>query len=99
MFVSVVLDPGGCDTAQSLASVLTHYGFRKIQRACWESDEVGVMQLAHLKHEIDRVTNYYDTVRMYQYPVNGAFAVTELHRKKWRRCIFKSSDDFSMSST
>ncbi len=87
-----MLDPGGVDTAKSLASVLTHYGFRKVQRACWESVDTGVTQLSHLKREIDRVTNYYDTVRMYQYPVKGMFAITELHHKKWRRCILKPDD-------
>ena len=92
MFVSVVLDPGGVDTAQSLASVLAHYGFHKVQRACWESADVGVMQLSQLKREIDRVTNYYDTVRMYQYPMQGMFSITELHRKKWRRCLLKADD-------
>ena len=92
MFVSVVLDPGGVDSANSLALVLTHYGFRKIQRACWESSSVGVLQLAQLKREIDRVTNYYDTVRLYQYPVKGMFAITEMHRKKWRRCLFRSEE-------
>lgn len=92
MFVSVILDPGCVDTARSLASVLTHYGFRKIQRAVWESSDIGVMQLSQLKREIDRVTNYYDTVRMFQYPVKGMFAITELHRKKWRRCVLKNDD-------
>ncbi|MBM7021994.1 CRISPR-associated protein Cas2 [Treponema sp. Marseille-Q4523] len=92
MFVSVVLDPGGVDTAQSLASVLSHYGFRKVQRACWESADIGVMQLSQLKREIDRVTNYYDTVRMYQYPMQGMFSITELRRKKWRRCLLKADD-------
>ena len=92
MFVSVVLDPGGVDTAQSLSSVLAHYGFPKVQRACWASADVGVMQLSQLKREIDRVTNYYDTVRMYQYPLRGMFSITELHRKKWRRCLLKADD-------
>lgn len=92
MFVSVVLDPGGVDTAQSLAALLAHYGFHKVQRACWESADVGVMQLSQLKREIDRVTNYYDTVRMYQYPLRGMFSITELHRKKWRRCVLKADD-------
>lgn len=87
MFVSVILDPGAVDTAESLASVLSHYGFKKIQRAVWESVDIGVMQLSHLKREIDRVTNYYDTVRMYQYPVKGMFFITELRQKKWKRTV------------
>ncbi|MBQ9495759.1 MAG: CRISPR-associated protein Cas2 [Treponema sp.] len=97
MFVAIMLDPGGIDTAQSLASVLTHYGFHKVQRACWESSEVGVMQLSQLKREIDRVTNYYDTVRMYQYSGKGVFTITELHRKRWRRCILANDDSEDMT--
>lgn len=93
MFVSVVLDPGAVDTAESLASVLSHYGFRKIQRAVWESLNMGVMQLAHLKREIDRVTNYYDTVRIYQYPVKGMFFIMELRQKKWKRTVLKPDEN------
>ena len=31
MFVSVVLDPGGIDSAKSIAEILTRYSFKKIQ--------------------------------------------------------------------
>jgi CRISPR-associated protein Cas2 len=86
MFVSVVLDPGRVDSARDLAAILSRYHFRKIQRACWECIQIGEQQLTDLKREIDQVTDYYDTIRMYQYPVNGCFAITELNHKKWKRC-------------
>lgn len=91
MFVSVVLDPGGIDSARALVSVLVHSGFKKIQRACWESMSVTENDLSMLKKEIDRVTDYYDAVRIYQFPVNGMFVITELKQKRWKRCQMKNS--------
>lgn len=90
MFVSVVLDPGGLDTAKSLAQLLARYGFRKIQRALWEHAALPSEFLSRLKRDIDRVTNYYDTVRLYQYPIKGTFVITEMKQKRWRKCVLKS---------
>lgn len=87
MFVSVVLDPGGMESARSLVFILSQFGFKKIQRACWESGTMTERQLRKLKKEIDRVTDYYDIVRLYQYPIEGMLAITSLKRKKWRRCM------------
>ncbi|MCM1321032.1 MAG: CRISPR-associated endonuclease Cas2 [Bacteroides sp.] len=89
MFVSAVLDPGETDTARSLASLLVRYGFRKMQRSCWENPALPEKQLPFLKKDIDRVTDYYDSVRLYQYPVQGVMAVSELHRKKWKRFLLR----------
>lgn len=93
MFVSVVLDPGGLDSSRALASLLSQYGFVRIQRACWENTAVSEKRLHTLKKEIDRITDYYDRVRMYQYPVKGLPAITELNKKKWSRCILRPQAD------
>ena len=76
MFVSVVLDPGGEESARQLAEILATYGFEKVQRACWESATINEQYLVKLKQEIDRVTDYYDSVRLYQFPVDGLMAIT-----------------------
>lgn len=78
------------DTARALASVLAHFGFKKIQRACWEHTSLSSDMFTSLKKEIDRVTDYYDTIRLYQFPVEGSFAVTELCKKKWKRCVLRA---------
>ena len=39
--------------------------------------------------DIDSVTDYYDVVRMYQFPVDGVFAVTTMYKKKWRRIVVR----------
>ncbi len=89
MFVSVVLDPGGEDSARELASIMSGYGFKRVQRSCWESAGIAPAALAGLKRDIDRVTDYYDTVRMYQFPVDNVLAVTELCRKRWKKILVR----------
>ncbi len=91
MFVSVVLDPGSPDTARAMVSLLTQMGFKKSQRSCYENMKVSVDDLAKLKREIDRVTDYYDSVRFYQFPVGGLFVITELKEKRWRKCQFQGN--------
>ena len=89
MFVSVVLDPGGEDSARQLAEILVTWGFEKVPRACWESASISDATLAKLKQEIDRVTDYYDSVRLYQFPVDGLMAITVLSKKKWKRVVVR----------
>ncbi|MBQ0052243.1 MAG: CRISPR-associated protein Cas2 [Treponema sp.] len=91
MFISVVLDPGGIDSAKAIAAILSRYSFKKVQKACWECMSLNESQLTVLKREIDGVTDYYDTLRIYQFPVNNNFAITELRHKKWQRCILGSA--------
>lgn len=89
MFVSVMIDPGGKEAASHLAEVLAFYGFERVQRACWESLTIGEKELTSLKRDIDKVTDYYDVVRIYQYPVEGVLAVTSLVKKKWRKILVR----------
>jgi CRISPR-associated protein Cas2 len=89
MFVSVVLDPGGQESASQLTEILASYGFEKVQRACWESITVNDQIVAQLKQDIDRVTDYYDSVRLYQFPVDGVLAITVLAKKKWKRVVVR----------
>ena len=59
MFVSVILDPGGIDSARSLVNVLINNGFKKIQRACWESMSVSEADITTLfKFEIFEILRF-----------------------------------------
>ena len=91
MFVSVILDPSSMDSAKALASVLLHFRFKKVQRACWEHSSISKDMLVLLKKEIDRVTDYYDIVRLYQYPIQDCLCLTELSKKRWKRCLLKGA--------
>lgn len=95
MFVSVVVDPGSIESSKAVTAVLIEYGFRKVQRACWEHVSIPEKRLVMFKKDVDRVTDYYDSLRVYQYPVNGMLAVTEMSRKKWKRCFLRPEPDDS----
>ena len=91
MFVSVILDPSSMDSAKALASVLLHFRFKKVQRACWEHSSISKDMLVLLKKEIDRVTDYYDILRLYQYPVQDCLCLNELSKKRCKRCLLKGA--------
>jgi len=95
MFVSVVCDLGSEDSRAAVFSLLPQYGFEKVQRACSESGRVGEKQLAALKRDIDKVTDYYDMVRIYQYPVDGLLAISVLKQNQWRRIMVKAPSNAS----
>ena len=84
-----MIDPGGEESAAHLSELLTFYGFERVQRACLESSTVSEKQLATLKREIDRLTDYYDVIRIYQYPVEGVLAISSLAKKKWRKLLIR----------
>jgi len=93
MFVSVAIDPGSESRAKELADLLAQYGFDRIQRGLWESVFVSPDTLNRLKKDIDRATDAFDRVRIFQFPVEGTLALTTLRDKKWRRMIAKGGMD------
>lgn len=93
MFVSVVCDLGSDDSRSAVYALLPQYGFDKVQRACFESLRLGEKQLAALKRDLDKVTDYYDTIRIYQYPVEGKLAVSTLKQNCWKRMLVAPPKD------
>jgi CRISPR-associated protein Cas2 len=87
MFVSVALDPGSEDRAKVLTDLLRRYGFEPIQRGLWESGIVSPPSLDRLKRDLDRATDAYDRIRVYQYPVEGNLVISSLKDKKWRKLV------------
>jgi len=93
MFVSVVCDLGGEDSRAAIYGLLPQYGLEKAQRACFESSRITEKQLAALKRDIDKVTDYYDTIRIYQYPVEGRLAISILKENRWKRVVVRSPSE------
>jgi CRISPR-associated protein Cas2 len=91
MFVSIALDPGSEGRAKELADLLGQYGFDKIQRGLWESAFVSEETLARLKKDLDRATDAFDRLRIFQFPVEGTLALSSLKDKKWRRMVAKNT--------
>jgi CRISPR-associated protein Cas2 len=91
MFVSIAVDPGSEGRARELADLLSQYGFEKVQRGLWESALVSPETLNRLKRDLDRATDAFDRLRIFQFPVDGTLALTSLREKKWRRMVAKGS--------
>ncbi|WP_028973659.1 CRISPR-associated endonuclease Cas2 [Spirochaeta cellobiosiphila] len=89
MFVSVILDLGNDDSRKDVHELLLMYGFDMVQRDVYESSSLNEKRLNHLKLDIDKRTDYYDQVRIYQYPIDDTLVVTELAQKKWKRKIMR----------
>ena len=85
MFVSIACDLSVDDHRQAVHEILRQYGFKAVQKDVFESTTIKEETLNRLKRDIDRVTDSFDIVRLYQFPVNGTLAITALKEKKWRR--------------
>ncbi|HCM25461.1 MAG: CRISPR-associated protein Cas2 [Treponema sp. GWB1_62_6] len=90
MFVSVILDPGSEERAKELSELLARYGFEKVQRGLWESAIIAPPSLDRLKRDLDRATDAYDRIRIFQFPVDGTLVVSGLRDKKWRRLVARA---------
>jgi CRISPR-associated protein Cas2 len=92
MFVSVAVDPGSEGRAKELADLLAQYGFEKVQRGLWESAFVTADTLNRLKRDLDRATDAFDRIRLFQFPLEGTLALTTLKDKKWRRMVARNTE-------
>lgn len=89
MFVSVILDLGNDDSQKAVSDLLFRYGFTRQQSNVFESTGMDEKQLSRLKRDIDRASDFYDSVRFYQFPVEDTLAITTLNEKKWRRIMIR----------
>jgi CRISPR-associated protein Cas2 len=89
MFVSVVIDMGNPDGFKEVSDLLLQFGFERKAKSVFESLAVSEVDLVRLKRDIDRRTDFYDSVRMYQFPVEGTLAITVLNENRWRRLIIR----------
>lgn len=89
MFVAVSFELSNEDSIQELENLLGLYGFLEIHSSLWETTKIKDKYLSRLKRDIDRRTDYYDTVRLYQYPLDGELVLTSLRYKRWTRVVVK----------
>ena len=90
MFVSIVLVLGSEGRDEEIEDFLSMYGFTAVQKGLWESVSLLEKYLPRIKRDIDRRTDYYDKVRMYQYPMEGKLVITTLDHKRWKRVVVKT---------
>ncbi|QEN07454.1 CRISPR-associated protein Cas2 [Oceanispirochaeta crateris] len=92
MFVSIVVDLGNEDSEKIVQNLLFRYGFKQIQKNVFESLSINENNLSRLKLDLDRSTDFYDSIRLYQFPINGTLAITSLTEKRWRRNVLKEKN-------
>ena len=92
MFVAIACDLGTADHREAVNRVLLQYGFKKVQEGVYESVTTGQRQLLQLKKELDRLTDSYDSLRFYQFPLEGTLVVSSLQAKRWRKLICSSGE-------
>ncbi len=91
MFAAVASDLGSPDHRSSVHQLLLQYGFKKMQENLFESTTISDAQLQRLKKELDRLTDSYDTLRIYQYPVEDTLVISSLKEKRWRRMVLTTA--------
>jgi CRISPR-associated protein Cas2 len=92
MYVSIAVDPGSEGRAKELAELLIQYGFEKVQRGLWESAFVSPATVGRLKRDMDRATDAFDRLRLFQFPVDGTLVLSTLRDKKWRRLVARGGE-------
>jgi len=85
MFVAVTCECSSDDHRNAVYGILRQYGFKAVLRDVHESPSISDTTLNRLKRDINRVTDSYDIIRLYQFPFEGTLAITSLKDKKWRR--------------
>jgi CRISPR-associated protein Cas2 len=93
MYVSIAVDPGSEERARELAGLLGQYGFEKVQRGLWESAAVSLSTLTRIKRDMDRLTDAFDRIRFFQYPLEGTLVLSSLKDKKWRRLVARGGEE------
>ena len=85
MFVAVVCEFSIDDHKKAVFQLLRQYRFEMVIKDVFESSTINEKSLNRLKRDVDKVTDSYDVIRFYQFPLEGALAITALKDKKWRR--------------
>lgn len=90
MFVSVTGEFSHDDHKVAAHTLFKQYGLHEAIANVFESVSINERSLNRLKRDVDRITDYYDTVRFYQYPLNETLVITSLAKKKWRRTLVRT---------
>ena len=89
MFVSIVCDIASEDHQIAVQKLLSVYGLSKVQEGVYETNSIKENTLSRLKRDLDKATDSFDTIRFYQYPINGKMEISSLKRNQWRKIILQ----------
>ncbi len=89
MFVAISCELSNDDHILAIELLMKEYGFTEVMKNLYESVKLKETVLSRLKRDIDRRTDSFDIVRMYQYPLEGTLIITTLRDKHWKRTVIK----------
>ena len=87
MFVAAACDLSNDDHREEIYSLLLQYGFKRVQKDLFECPSLNDKGLARLKKDMDRICDFYDALRIYQYPLEGTLVISSLKENRWRKII------------
>jgi CRISPR-associated protein Cas2 len=93
MFVSVIYDCADEDHKEAVRKTLKIFGFTERIKDTFETATISESSLLRLKRELDKAIDYYDSLRFYQFPMDGTLVITALMKKKWKRITVKDGID------
>ncbi len=89
MFVAISCELANDDHVLAIQLLMKEYGFTEVVKNLFESVKLKEEVLSRLKRDIDRRTDSFDVVRMYQYPLEETLVITTLRDKHWKRTVVK----------
>ncbi len=89
MFVAISCELSNDDHILAINILMKEYGFNEVMKNHYESAKLKEEVLSRLKRDIDRRTDSFDIVRIYQYPLEDTLVITSLMDKHWRRIVVK----------
>ncbi len=89
MFVSICCELSNDDHAMAINLLMKEYGFTEVVKNLFESVKLKEEVLSRLKRDIDRRTDSFDIVRIYQYPLEDTLVITTLRDKHWKRTVVR----------
>ena len=92
MFVSVICELAGKDKSDDITELMLQYGFDKVMNGVFETITLSERNLSRLKRDLDRSLDIYDTVRIYQYPMEKTLVISYLEAHKWKRLVLHDSN-------
>ncbi len=92
MFVAVIIEMSNEDHEIAVDKLLKIYGFTQNGKYVYESTSIGETTLTRLKREIDKVTDSYDLIHFYQYPMEDTLVATSLSKKRWHRRVIRQEE-------
>ncbi len=87
--MAIVCDFANEDHRKEGEDLIVQYGFKRIMDNLFESTTIGEKHLVRLKKELDTITDSYDSLRFYQFPMDETFVISYLREKKWRKLVVR----------